>query len=81
MLNTISESRPNGLATLGVVVATFATYLALKALYNLYLHPLRKFPGPKLAAIGPYYEFYYDVMKDGMFLWEMERMHQVYGTW
>ncbi|KAJ1712536.1 cytochrome P450 [Aspergillus flavus] len=80
MLDTISESRPNGLATLGVVVATFATYLALKALYNLYLHPLRKFPGPKLAAIGPYYEFYYDVMKDGMFLWEMERMHQVYDS-
>ncbi|KAJ5160940.1 uncharacterized protein N7482_007944 [Penicillium canariense] len=79
MLSIISESRQNGLATLGIVVATLATYVLLRAWYNLYLHPLRNFPGPKLAAIGPFYEFYFDVVKDGMFLWEMERMHEEYG--
>ncbi|RHZ61391.1 hypothetical protein CDV55_104001 [Aspergillus turcosus] len=79
MLDIISENRHNGLATLGIVFAALASYVLFKAGYNLYLHPLRNFPGPKLAAIGPYYEFYYDVVKDGMFLWEMERMHQEYG--
>jgi len=80
MLDIISESRQNGLVTVGIVVVTFATYIFLKAGYNLYLHPLRSFPGPKLAAIGSYYEFYYDVVKDGMFLWELEKMHEEYGT-
>lgn len=80
MLDIISEIRQNGLETIGIVFATLATYILLKAGYNLYLHPLRNFPGPKLAAIGPYYEFYYDVLKDGMFLWEMERMHEEYGA-
>jgi hypothetical protein len=49
--------------------------------YHLYFHPLSKFPGPKLAAATFLYEFYYDVVKSGMYIWEIERMHEKYGEY
>lgn len=60
--------------------------LVLIVLYNLalvtfrvYLSPLSKFPGPKLAAATLWYEFYYDVVRQGKFAWEIKRMHEIYG--
>ncbi|OQE44489.1 hypothetical protein PENCOP_c002G01106 [Penicillium coprophilum] len=53
--------------------------LALRTVYHLYFHPLSRFPGPKLAAATSLYEFYYDVIKSGMYIWEIERMHEKYG--
>ena len=49
------------------------------AIFRLILHPLAKFPGPRLAALTPWYEFYWNVVKGGKFLWEIERLHQRYG--
>lgn len=54
-------------------------YFVLTSLYRLYFHPLRRFPGPKLAAITHGYEFYHDVFRRGMYLWEIEKMHKKYG--
>ncbi|CAI7585619.1 unnamed protein product [Penicillium viridicatum] len=53
--------------------------LVLRTVYHLYFHPLSSFPGPKLAAATFLYEFYYDVVKSGMYIWEIERMHEKYG--
>lgn len=50
------------------------------ALWRLFWSPLSKFPGPKLAALTLWYEFYFDVIKGGMYIWEIERMHKKYGT-
>lgn len=47
--------------------------------YNLYLHPLRKIPGPKLAAMTSWPDFYYDVVKEGRYLFEIRKMHDKYG--
>jgi hypothetical protein len=55
--------------------------LVLRTVYHLYFHPLSKFPGPKLAAATYLYEFYYDVIKSGMYIWEIERMHERYGEY
>ncbi|KAJ5165325.1 uncharacterized protein N7500_007155 [Penicillium coprophilum] len=54
-------------------------YVAVKSIYRLYFHPLSKIPGPKLAAITSGYEFYFNVIKGGMFIWELERLHEIYG--
>ncbi|KAL5364358.1 cytochrome P450 [Aspergillus floccosus] len=60
-------------------LASIVVWLALRSIYRLYFHPLSKFPGPKLAAITSGYEFYYNVIRRGMFIWEIERLHQQYG--
>lgn len=67
------------MATLAALGCGVTLYFIARSIYRLYFHPLRKIPGPKLAAITHAYEFYYNVIKGGLFIWEIERMHEVYG--
>ena len=62
-----------------LILGLGCVYFLLKGLYRLYFHPLRRFPGPRLAAITHGYEFYHDVVRHGMYIWEIEKMHQKYG--
>jgi hypothetical protein len=64
----------------GAVALLMPLYVVGLIIYRIYYHPLAKFPGPKLAAATQLYELYFDVYKQGMFIWELERMHKVYGT-
>jgi len=57
----------------------FTTYLVGLALYRLYFSPLARFPGPKLAALTLWYEFYYDVIKRGRYTWKIAELHKQYG--
>ncbi len=50
------------------------------AIYRLYLHPLAPIPGPKLAALTYWYEIYFNIVKPGMFIWEIKRLHEIYGN-
>jgi hypothetical protein len=54
-------------------------YFLLVALYNLYFHPLCSFPGPRLAALSRWYEFYHDVYEDGTMPVTIEKLHERYG--
>ena len=54
-------------------------YTLLRSVYRIWFHPLSKFPGPKLAAITHGYEFYYDVLNKGTYIWQIEKMHEEYG--
>lgn len=67
------------MSTYVILFLAFILYRLSKAIYNLYLHPLRRFPGPKVAAASHLYEFYWSVIRDGEFTWEIERMHKKYG--
>ena len=69
------------ISTLLVEVATVAIilYTAYGVIYRLYLSPIAHFPGRKLAALTFWYEFYFDVIKRGSYVWEIEEMHKIYG--
>ncbi|KAI9875930.1 MAG: hypothetical protein M1830_007736 [Pleopsidium flavum] len=54
-------------------------YTFYGVLYRLYLSPLANFPGPKLAALTGWYEFYYEVIKRGRYTWRIVEMHKKYG--
>jgi cytochrome P450 len=54
-------------------------YLLSLAIYRLYLSPIAHFPGPRLAALTMWYEFYYDSYAGGQYTFEIAKMHQKYG--
>jgi hypothetical protein len=54
-------------------------YLVGLGLYRLYWSPLAGYPGPKLAALSNWYEFYYDVILQGKFTFHIRDLHKQYG--
>ncbi len=59
-------------------------FLLFRTLYiafsRLYLHPLKTFPGPRLAALTDYYQVFYKVWRNGMFTKHTENLHRLYGS-
>lgn len=62
-----------------LALAIGVAYLVVRSFYRIFFHPLSHIPGPKLAAISHAYEFYHDAVRGGMYIWEIEKMHQKYG--
>ncbi|KAE8365518.1 cytochrome P450 [Aspergillus caelatus] len=54
-------------------------YLLCLAIYRVYLSPLSRIPGPKLAALTYWYETYYEVYKGGQYFRVIDDMHAKYG--
>ncbi len=56
-------------------------YLCGLFIYRLYLSPLAKFPGSKLAAGTGWYETYYQLVKGGggQFTFQIAKWHETYG--
>ncbi|KAI1505577.1 putative flavonoid 3-hydroxylase [Biscogniauxia marginata] len=62
------------------LAAIVSLYLISLVFYRLYLHPLARFPGPKLAAATGWYETCIDLWpsKGGMFMETITKMHDKY---
>lgn len=62
-----------------VIAASLAWSIGL-AFYNVYLHPLAHFPGPRLAAASKYWLFYQEFVR-GISLSDIrDDLHAQYGT-
>jgi hypothetical protein len=64
---------------LKLVPILFIIYLLGLALFRLYFSPIARFPGPKLAALTRWYEFYYEVVLRGKFSDHITELHKTYG--
>lgn len=54
-------------------------YAVAVGFYRLLLHPLTGIPGPKIAALTGWYEFYWQCPKKGHYIFRVQEMHQEYG--
>ncbi|RPA82994.1 cytochrome P450 [Ascobolus immersus RN42] len=66
---------------IATVVISWIVYEIGLAIYRLYFHPLAKYPGPKLAAVTAFYEFYYDfyATPKGQTHEKILSLHDLYG--
>lgn len=49
------------------------------SVWRLCFHQLARFPGPRIAALTDYYATYYDLVKNGAIVQQLEVLHQRYG--
>jgi hypothetical protein len=61
-------------------IIVFLLYFIGLVIHRLYLSPVAKFPGPKLAAATWWYEFYYDVVRGGQYVFKLNELHDHYGA-
>lgn len=79
IMSPIIPDEAQSLALIVTAAAAILTYIVGLAFNRLYFSPLSKIPGPKLAALTHWYEFYYDWWLQGKYVFEIERMHREYG--
>lgn len=60
--------------------AALGLYLVSVITYRLWFHPLRKYPGRRLAALTSWYQAYVDIVEDGAWVERLEEWHSQYGS-
>jgi hypothetical protein len=62
-----------------VLAVPVVLYLISLLVYRWYLHPLAGIPGPKIAAATGLVEMWYDIVRGGQYVFQLERWHAEYG--
>lgn len=66
-------------ALLTTAISTVIVYVVYQALYNLYFHPLARFPGPPLARVTIYWKGYVECIANQSFCHVLVGLHAQYG--
>lgn len=67
------------LNSLVAVAAALIAYFSYVIVYNVFLHPLAKFPGPLLARVTVYWKAYIECVLKKSFCDELRELHGRYG--
>ncbi|KAJ5132395.1 hypothetical protein N7448_006553 [Penicillium atrosanguineum] len=62
------------------LLGSILAYCLVTLIYRLRIHPLSRFPGPRLAAVTGLYEIYFSAWGTSSFDDEIAKMHQNYGS-
>ncbi|KAE8370766.1 cytochrome P450 [Aspergillus caelatus] len=81
LVSVLQPSIESPLALCATTVVAAVLYVLVLGVYRITLHPLAKFPGPKLAAFTQWYETYYEFFKSpgGQYLFHYRKLHEKYG--
>lgn len=80
MIELLLKSPSSLLVTaLGATSLLSTAYLAYLVVYRLYLSPIAGFPGPRLAALTYWYDFWYDAVAEPEYTFKIGRLHRQYG--
>jgi len=61
-------------------IAALIAYAIYTIIYNVYFHPLAKFPGPPMAGVTFYWKAYVECIANRSFCHELVELHQRYGN-
>lgn len=64
---------------LTLLVISLVFYVVVGVIRRVWLSPLASIPGPRLAAATYWYEFYYDVILRGHYVFKLRELHEKYG--
>jgi hypothetical protein len=67
-----------GLGLIFGAILIFLAYKILSTLFSYFTFPIRDIPGPRIAAITRYYEFYYNAIKHFSYAQKVAELHQQY---
>lgn len=73
MIGSLQQNVATTLLALGI-------WQVAKAIYNAYLGPLSKLPGPRLAAFTTWWKFYVEIVQKRSFAHELLKLHAIYGA-
>lgn len=73
MTSSLSDERSSAVFSAygygSLMCSAILCYTFFVAFYRLYWSPVAKFPGPRLAALTLWYEFYFDVVQVCTSIW------------
>lgn len=72
------ENGATGVVLLAAITSVIA-YAVYTVIYNVYFHPLSKFPGPPLASATIYWKAYVECIANRSFCHELVNLHAQYG--
>jgi hypothetical protein len=75
----IDDRLPAAAVLLSAALAALLAYVLYAVTYNVYLHPLAKFPGPPLAGATTYWKAYVECIANRSFCHFLVELHAQYG--
>ncbi|KAI9374451.1 cytochrome P450 [Aspergillus egyptiacus] len=80
MMSISLNGLPDAARTATTILLLLVVVVLWKAFTRFYWHPLRRIPGPFLAGLTGWWEFYFDVIENGTLVKRLPRLHEKYQS-